>query len=693
MIFANCISAALRPFYRTPRSCALALMAAFAVLFLWPPRQASAQFTCVPSGTGQSCSNSGTVTVAGGNGSIDNGFVLTSDGSITNSGTVTASGGTGSIVTGLTLNGNGSIANSGGVSASGGFGSIVTGLTLNGNGSIANSGAVSASGGFGSNVTGVQLNGNGSISNGTVTASAGNGSIVSGVTLNGNGSITTGNVTASAGTGSIVSGVTLNGTGSINNSGIVTASAGTGSTLKAVTINGSNSAIVNSGIISALGGTAISLNGNFDSLTNIVGSRIIGGIQLGTNATVNFAGGNWLLTFNTLAGATINTNGAPFAVNGNSVAVIDPTALALEDRSVMNFTGGVSSMLQDRFNGMPVSGGVGGGGAMGFAPDAASRMDAAHEAFSGMPSISMAYNTDARNSNARAMYSKAPALAAPVYDTVVWSSGFGGERRQWEDGPLQRARDDAYGGAIGIDRQVTPDLRLGAFAGGGNSKLSVAYDIQKVDSDYVFGGGYGRWDKHNYYVDFALFGGGISSKSTRQIANNTVASGLEIATASYNGWFFSPDVTYGYRFFMGDHVITPKARVRYVGGTLDGYTEVGSAQGLNMGKRNLSDIEERLGVEFASIKPVTFGGTLKTSVEVSGLGLQRLGDSAINAVLLAQNLAFTTPGRSEAFGGVVNVGLDWRPKSNVSVYTSVEATAMSDKSFSATGKGGIRIGF
>jgi hypothetical protein len=35
----------------------------------------------------------------------------------------------------------------------------------------------------------------------------------------------------------------------------------------------------------------------------------------------------------------------------------------------------------------------------------------------------------------------------------------------------------------------------------------------------------------------------------------------------------------------------------------------------------------------------------------------------------------------------------WRPKSNVGVYASVEAIAMNDKSFSATGKGGIRVGF
>jgi outer membrane autotransporter protein len=306
----------------------------------------------------------------------------------------------------------------------------------------------------------------------------------------------------------------------------------------------------------------------------------------------------------------------------------------------------------------------------------------------------MAYSsTEARRSNANAMYAKAPPLAAPVYDTVVWASGFGGERRQWENGPIQRATDTAYGGAIGVDRQFTPDLRLGVFAGGGSSKLRMNLDIQRVDSDYVFGGGYGRWDKHDYYVDFALFGGGLSSNSRRQISNNLVANGLEIATASYKGWFISPDVTYGYRVFMGDYVITPKARVRYVGGSLDGYTEVGSAQGLVLGKRDLSDIEERLGVEFSSVRPVTFGGTLKASVDVSGVGLQRLGDNTINAVLLAQNIAFTTPGKREAYGGVVNVGFDWRPRSNVSLFASAEATAMNDKSFSAAGKGGIRVGF
>lgn len=132
--------------------------------------------------------------------------------------------------------------------------------------------------------------------------------------------------------------------------------------------------------------------------------------------------------------------------------------------------------------------------------------------------------------------------------------------------------------------------------------------------------------------------------------------------------------------------------MRYVGGTLDGYAETGSAQGLVVGSRSINDVEERLGVEFAAI--TAFGtGTLRGSVEFSGVGLQRLGDDTINTVLLAQNLAFTNPGRREAYGGVVNAGLDWRPKSDMSFFVSAEAMATNDSAYSITGKGGVRVGF
>jgi uncharacterized protein with beta-barrel porin domain len=569
----------------------------------------------------------------------------------------------------------------------------------NGTATLTNLGSMgNGASGFINIETSVQGNGTATLTNAGMMANGftGTGMVIEAF-VGGNGTATLINAgtMATGGTGTsrfIEALVTGNGTATIINGG--TMGNGVDTTVLARVTGSGTASIINSGII---GGavTVFATTGTAD-LTNTAGSLIVGSITLTAPTKIlEFVGGNYVYTLTSMAGVQVNAHGAPFVVSGNTVAVLDPTGFALADRSVMNFTGGVSSMLQDRFGGMSTAGaGVGSAMPANFAPETAAsdRINAAHDAFAGMPSLSMSYASDDSKANAQAMYTKAPLAAVPVNDITVWSSGFGGEQRQSAYDNVQRARNDAFGGAIGVDRQFTPDWRFGLFAGGGSSRLRTDFNVQNVDSDYGFGGGYGRYDRHTYYVDFALFGGGISSRSTRQVANNLV--GFQTATASYNGWFISPDVTAGYRVFTDWGTITPKARVRYVGGTLDGYTETGSAQGLTVGARDLSDAEERLGVEIASTKPAIFGwGTLTVRSELDAVGLQRLGDNTINAVLLAQNIAFTTPGKARAYGGAASSTFDWRPQGNVSLYLSAEGTAMDDHSYSVVGKGGVRVGF
>lgn len=157
-----------------------------------------------------------------------------------------------------------------------------------------------------------------------------------------------------------------------------------------------------------------------------------------------------------------------------------------------------------------------------------------------------------------------------------------------------------------------------------------------------------------------ISGGGINNKSTCGIANNTVAGGFENATASYGGWFISPEVTYGYRIPIKSVLVTPRLRVRYVGGSLDGFSESGSMQNLSVGRRAINDLEERAEVELSTVHPLA-GGTMKALVNFGAIGLERLGNPNINTVLLAQSLSFTTPGERNAVGGVLGAGLEyWR---------------------------------
>jgi hypothetical protein len=440
--------------------------------------------------------------------------------------------------------------------------------------------------------------------------------------------------------------------------------------------------VTNSGTIS--GGTAaLQFFGAADTLTLLPGSRIIGAINLGGGGdTVNFRVGNQNLTFDTLAGATV-TSSVPFVVSGNRVVTIDPRSFAVAGTALGDFSRSVSAVVPMSDN-LPATGG---GTATAFAAPSSSA-PIFSPAFDSIPGLS-AYAADQ-------VAFKAPTVMHSD-GTTFWARGFGGQRIQQADGVVLHNVSNFFGGAMGADKAVSPNLRVGGFIGAGSIRSSIELNPGDTDSNLGFGGLYARYWWGASFLHAAVQGGGSRNESTRQINNNLAAGGLETAKASYNGWYVSPELTLGHRIALGNmlgaqHTLTPSVQVRYLYGSFGSYTETGSTANLTVNGQTAQALEER--AELKLTRGTLLNSTSGLLVHLTGgaLGVQRVGGNTVNAVLLGQAIPFATPGTEDVWGGFGGLGMEFR-NANVAVFASGEYLALSDQSSIVSGKAGVRVAF
>lgn len=379
----------------------------------------------------------------------------------------------------------------------------------------------------------------------------------------------------------------------------------------------------------------------------------IGPIILTVNNGQNIAN-----TFSGFVPDVINTNGAPFAVSGNQIAVVDPTNLAAQDEVIVDLTSGISSSVLNRLSGL--RNGVAGVTASGPRPMVVGMKD------------------DGERADRARQY---------------WMQGFGAVRDHEGDGPAVDTDHQLAGFVSGMDAQYSAHTRAGFFLGGSLGKVSAAFNSQDTDVDSFFGGAYVSTLRGRLALDMALTVGYSDYDRERRVTNNLAAGGLQTARADYNGWFISPEITLTRPFWPFGLRLEKSVTLRYAGLFLDGFTETGAAAPLTVKDRDVHVGQARAQLAV----PLNHGGSdgarsrlmLKGGVEAR----TQFGDRDVSGTLLAQNIVFDPGGDRNAIGAFTGLSVEHTTANGLTFHATVEGLIEDDGSTQVSGKSGVKFRF
>lgn len=446
----------------------------------------------------------------------------------------------------------------------------------------------------------------------------------------------------------------------ITNSGSITTSA------IGIDAQVAGATVTNSGrIISSLDTYAIFFAQQNATLNLLAGSVIQGGIGFGNaevSATLNIGPGlNTALSLADVPG-TINSFGAPMAIQGSLVAVVDPTGFSAQDEMLTDLTRAIANAVDGRLN----------AARFGYVPMTGS-MTAYVEPET--HSVVLGYGTGGET--------------AAGHGSGFWAAGIGAWRDQDADG-ADVGFDTALGGLlIGYDAEVSAGTRVGAFLGASTSRFETDANSQEIDADSYFGGVYGSYSGQNYFLDASLTGGVSQQSSDRTVANNLVIGGIEHAEADYDGVFVSPSATIGTIYAMGGGMLIPSLRARYAGLFLDGYEESGSAADMSVDDRDVNVFDFRAQLAYALAARSLNGGMLQTAVRF-GADATFADNDDVQAVLLGTGLNFSVSG-DDTVRGFAGVDVSWRAAGGADFFLGGEAGYDSGDAVTFDVRGGLRI--
>lgn len=284
-------------------------------------------------------------------------------------------------------------------------------------------------------------------------------------------------------------------------------------------------------------------------------------------------------------------------------------------------------------------------------------------------------------------------LAITDEENNWWAKSIGGLSQINGGGPATNV-NHFFGGAVtGADAIVSSNLTMGLYGGFSAGFLDVAVENgHNIDSMSYFAGGYGQFDADAFYLNFGLTAGVTNNSSNRLVANNLVLGGLETATANYNSYFVSPEVTLGTELInTGDVGFNPSLRVRYAYQQSDGYAETGTVAPLTAGPRGTQVLDARLQLAMP-INNFDPGTQFKLRAGVDGRLV--LANGSFDAQLLGTTTSgFNPGGMQSSVAGFVGADFSHAVSATGTIFASAEFGTGTETALRAEAEAGVKFSF
>jgi uncharacterized protein with beta-barrel porin domain len=248
----------------------------------------------------------------------------------------------------------------------------------------------------------------------------------------------------------------------------------------------------------------------------------------------------------------------------------------------------------------------------------------------------------------------------------LWLAGFFGQR--FTDGEMQAGsastKTTTGGGAMGVDRQVAPDLLVGFSVGASASSFSVADRDTTGELTAGHIGIYGTKFWGQAYTAGTLSYARFDNTTRRTIAG---IGTTERASGSFSSDLAGARIEIGYRHKTGGYVVTPFAALEAAQLWQRGYTETSFTSagapgilGLTYGARSTTSLPLFLGVQ-ADTQQVMNNGTRWMPFVRAAWVHEFMPDRRIDAAFITlPDAAFTVAGaRAARDSAKINAGARW----------------------------------